>query len=190
MEFTNTSTATEVLPPPYTPPVEDMFGDDGEEEESTVPTTNITINAPTSVHGSHNVVSLSSMDPSRLTAILMSALNQKLQQTEQQNNYNIQLNCGITVMGDRNVIGNVGVRSRPALATTAAVQSTGRTVAEDAAKTTLPSRKRRPSEVYSASVITDNQPVLTIAQEPEASPAPKRIEPNTVAGSSSFSPAP
>jgi hypothetical protein len=114
MPATATTTTTEVpLPPPYTPMNRCYFtraGDEEEEEEQeTVPSTNITFNAPMTIHGSNNIVSFPSADFTRMAAMIIATV-QKTTVQESLRNISINLNCGITVVGQRNVIGSVGVR--------------------------------------------------------------------------------
>jgi len=136
MEYSKTGTETEMLPPPYTASAEGF----DEEEEEDLPTTNITIHAPTIIHGSHNVVPVSLMDSTRLAAVFTSLLSQKIaaQGAGRQSNFNVQINCGVNVIGDRNILGHLGVRPRP-------VQSSS--VAEGVVAETALLGKRKASEV-------------------------------------------
>jgi hypothetical protein len=141
-----TATETEMLPPPYTPPPSGFYDD--EEEEEFAPTTNITIHAPISIHGSHNVISGPMMDPTRLAGLLISSLNQKYTVTSsRQSNITIQINCGMNVVGERNIVGNVGLRPRTVLSgATLSMQGTP-AVPEAIAASTILHGKRKASEV-------------------------------------------
>ncbi|KAF2428858.1 hypothetical protein EJ08DRAFT_650835 [Tothia fuscella] len=164
MNFNTQDQEAEALPPPYTPPTENLF-----DEEEEAPATTITIHAPTVIHGSNNIVSLSPIDTPRLAALLASALNQKNQATllsGRQSNFNFTFNCMVNVVGDRNVIGNVGLRSRAGAPVAGPVKATEATGVDDMPNATSLG-KRKASE------------------EPEDSPEAKRTETSTdaVAGS-------
>jgi hypothetical protein len=134
---TTTTTETEMpLPPPYTPPTnlscfyptEDGQEEEDEEEETT-PSTNITFNSPITIHGHNNIVSFSSADFTRMAAMIVATV-QKSTTVEPSRNININVNCGITVVGQRNLIGNGGIRPM------ALRQQMGQQVAAAAAATT------------------------------------------------------
>lgn len=99
-----------------------------EDEESSVPL-KLTINAAHAIHGSNNLVPTSPTtlaDATKLSAVLMAAINQlnqasdaasALESRKRTVHVDLTINCGITIVGDRNVVGNVGVRPKlPALA--------------------------------------------------------------------------
>lgn len=148
MDFAHAVHETEALPPPYTPPADDLYDDD----EPALPTTSIIIHASTTIHGSNNVVTVSPVDTTRLAAIVMAALNQKHQAalvTGRQTNFSFNVNCGMNIVGDRNVVGNVALRNRPAMpavASQSAVKAATSGV-EDTTSAVLPG-KRKASEVY------------------------------------------
>lgn len=186
---TEIRTETEVFPPPYTPPTEDLFGDD--DEDFMAPTTNITIHVPTSIHGSNNIVNMPPLDTTRVAAILMAALNQKNNQAAmvgaRQSNFNIQFNCGVHVVGDKNVVGNVGIRPRPTQTNPAAPSPASPTSPAPVPTMSMVSiaSKRQASEVCYSSckqsrlATSTNPPV----QDPDDCPPPKKIDIDTIAGS-------
>jgi hypothetical protein len=105
---------TDMLPPPYTPPAHGFLDEDDEEEEESAPRTNISIHAPTSIHGSNNIVTMPMLDTTRLAGIIMTAINQKITAVgSQQNHFNIHINCGINIVGERNIVGNLPMRKYP-----------------------------------------------------------------------------
>jgi hypothetical protein len=141
-----TARETEMLPPPYTPPANGFFDD--EEEEDFIPTTNITIHAPTNIHGSHNVITGPMMDPTRLAGLLISALNQKINGAcGRQSNINIQINCGTNVVGEKNVFGSVGMRTRPMVPVVPAPAQGVSVIPEAVAASPVVLGKRKASEV-------------------------------------------
>jgi hypothetical protein len=141
-------TDSEIFPPPYTPPANSFFDEDDEDAEA-AQTTNITIHAPTSIHGSHNVVTVPMIDSARIAGLLMSVMNQKITVAGgRQSNLNVQINCGMTVVGDRNVVGNVGLRTRPIVPAPTSSSTQGTPADPEAVTTsTLSREKRKPSEV-------------------------------------------
>jgi hypothetical protein len=147
MDYTDTNHETEALPPPYTPPTDDLYDDD----EPALPTTNIIIHAPTVIHGSNNVVSVSPIDTTRLAAIILASLNQRNQAalvTGRQTNINFNFNCGMNIVGDKNLVGNVALRNRAVLPAGASQSSTKAAASgvEDVAGTVMLG-KRKASEV-------------------------------------------
>lgn len=118
--------APESAPPPYSEHDSDSDGEDeDDDDEPSSPTMKLTINAGHSIHGTNNLVPTSPSplaDATKFSTLLLHAINQL-------NNPNLgatagnarprrtlkvdlTINCGITVVGDRNVIGNVGVRPK------------------------------------------------------------------------------
>jgi hypothetical protein len=140
-----------MLPPPYTPPVNGFFFDEDDEEEETVPTTNITIHAPTSINGSNNVVTLAMLDSTRITGLLVSVMNQKIAATGGQSHFTIQINCGMAVVGDRNIVSNVGLRPRPVVPAPASSSAQATPADPEAvSENKVSPGKRKASEVYSS----------------------------------------
>jgi len=100
----------DTLPPPY----ESDYSTDSDDDDDE-PTTTLTINAPTTIHGSSNLVSLTPLDTARISTLLLAALNVKAAQEQRRGRrgaVNIAINCGVSVVGDRNVVGWVGGRGR------------------------------------------------------------------------------
>jgi hypothetical protein len=107
---TTTTTETEMpLPPPYTPSTNPFISPAEEEEEEEHPSTNITFNSPVTIHGSNNIVSFPSLDLIRMAATIIATVSQKAG-LEPSKNTSIQVNYGVTVIGDKNVVGSVGIR--------------------------------------------------------------------------------
>ena len=108
-------------PPPYTESTSDSDDDSDDEEEEPM---KLVINANHTVHGSNNLVPTSPSilaDATKFSAILLSAVTQLNNavaaanaQTGQPHCLRVDLtiNCGIAVVGDRNVIGNVGLKPK------------------------------------------------------------------------------
>jgi hypothetical protein len=103
------------LPPPaYT--AEDNLTDseDGDEDEDPSPVT-LVLNADTKVHGTGNMIATPPLaDATRLSALLLAAVQSlnaaKTSGAESGSTIpmlqvNLTINCGITVIGDKNVIG-------------------------------------------------------------------------------------
>ena len=108
-------------PPPYTESTSDSDDDSDDEEEEPM---KLVINANHTVHGSNNLVPTSPSilaDATKFSAILLSAVTQLNNavaaanaQTGQPHCLRVDLtiNCGIAVVGDRNVIGNIGLKPK------------------------------------------------------------------------------
>lgn len=116
-------------PPPYTPSESEAEDDeesdaDSECDEPSPSPLRLTINAATSVQGCNNLIPLSSpsalADSARFSALLLAAVNQinnaaaaaQPQQRRRGLKVDLTINCGTTVIGDRNVVGSVGLRPR------------------------------------------------------------------------------
>lgn len=183
-----TATATGP-PPPYADNHHHGMHNLGQDEEVECegPTIDLTINAATQIHGHNNLVPQSQaqyQDASRITAVLMQALQQFHErtlgaaQTEAQHstsgkmNISLTINCGTTIVGSRNVIGNFGVRARGAAvaplntagANAAAAGATGFAATEN---TQLPT-PTEPGENSQVPVAAANKPAsapLTIAAD-------------------------
>ncbi|EMD01212.1 hypothetical protein BAUCODRAFT_21143 [Baudoinia panamericana UAMH 10762] len=112
-------------PPPYTASDEDS--DTDFESDSSGETTSpfkLTINAAHSIQGSNNIVPTSStltLDATKLSTILVAALTQLngIATSAETNStraralkVELTVNCGVTVIGDRNVVGHMGVKPR------------------------------------------------------------------------------
>jgi cytoskeletal protein RodZ len=109
-------------PPPYTESTSDT-DDDSDDDDEQEPM-KLVINANHTVHGSNNLVPTSPSilaDATKFSAILLSAVTQLNNavaaanaQTGQPHCLRVDLtiNCGIAVVGDRNVIGNIGLKPK------------------------------------------------------------------------------
>ena len=119
-------TPPEMAPPPYTPSDTDSEPDDDEERDTSSPL-KLTINAAHSIQGSNNLVPTSPTplaDATRFSTILLAAVNQINNAATEGKakgplRVDLTINCGITVIGDRNVVGNVGLKPKPAAQATA-----------------------------------------------------------------------
>lgn len=123
-------------PPPYSPAesdsdMDDDDSDDSDDDEPIVPV-KLTINAAHQIRGSNNLIPTSPnalADATRFSTLLLHAVDQinaanglsrSSQQQQPQRRRKVMLkvdltiNCGITVVGDRNVIGNVGLKPKTA----------------------------------------------------------------------------
>lgn len=119
-------TPPESAPPPYTPADSDDDSDGDQEDDDSSPPVKLTINAAHSIQGSNNLVPTSPTplaDATKFGAILLQAVNQINNVTSAPNlqgrravRVDLTINCGITVVGDRNVIGNVGLKPKAAMA--------------------------------------------------------------------------
>ena len=108
-------------PPPYTESTSDSDDDSDDEEEEPM---KLVINANHTVHGSNNLVPTSPSilaDATKFSAILLSAvtqLNNAVAAANAQTGHphclrvDLTINCGIAVVGDRNVIGNIGLKPK------------------------------------------------------------------------------
>lgn len=112
-------------PPPYS--LDDEMDSDSEEEPAPLPV-KLTINAAHTINGSNNLIPTSPavlQDATKFSTLLLHAVNQinaantlanseAAQSSKMRRAIHVDLtiNCGVTVAGDRNVIGHVGVRPR------------------------------------------------------------------------------
>lgn len=112
----------ETAPPPYSSSESSDDSDDDEEDESQSPL-KLTINAAHSIQGCNNLVPVSPTplaDASRFSTLLLHSINQmnnaisaEPSTSRRKLKVDLTINCGITIVGDRNIIGNVGLRPRP-----------------------------------------------------------------------------
>ena len=118
----HTSPPETAPPPPYSPPESDESDEDSDddpyEEPSSLPL-KLTIDASNSVQGSNNLVPTSPTqlpDAAKISSLLLHAVNQINQSGHETSGgrsplrVDLTINCGNTIVGDRNVIGNVGLR--------------------------------------------------------------------------------
>jgi hypothetical protein len=105
---------SDIPPPAYT--AEDNFPDSEDEDEDEDPSpVTLVLNADTKVHGTGNMIATPPLaDATRLSALLLAAVQSlnaaKIIATECGSptpvlQVNLTINCGITVIGDKNVIG-------------------------------------------------------------------------------------
>ena len=120
----NTPALPELNPPPYTPSAHNYLGLDDEDEDEAQPTTTFTIHAPTTVHGSGNIIAVPPPDVPRLTAAVIATISQKMHLPR---SINVHISCGVNVIGDRNVVGSPAIRP---LATTSQQQAAAAAQAE------------------------------------------------------------
>lgn len=121
----HTSPPETAPPPPYSPPYtdeemdSDQESDDGPYEEPSTLPLKLTIDASNSVQGSNNLVPTSPTqlpDAAKISSLLLHAVNQINQSGHATSGgrsplqVDLTINCGNTIVGDRNVIGNVGLR--------------------------------------------------------------------------------
>ncbi|TKA72035.1 hypothetical protein B0A55_05739 [Friedmanniomyces simplex] len=118
--------STSEPPPPYTPSDTDSDNDGDDDPEAadedafTSSPLRLTINAAHQIQGSNNLVPTSPSalaDASKFSALLLTAVNQLNAAPDAKRRLKVDLtiNCGITVIGDRNVIGNVGLKPKSQL---------------------------------------------------------------------------
>lgn len=132
-------TPPESAPPPYTATDEDSESDDDlddmddEEDDSSIPM-KLTVNAAHNIQGCNNLVPTSPhplADATKFSTLLLHAVNQINAANAAANSdvecsskrrrplkIELTVNCGITVVGDRNVIGPVAMKARDTLAST------------------------------------------------------------------------
>lgn len=116
-------------PPPYQDSLNSDFDlDDASDGEDTHQPLTLTINAASSIHGSNNLVQ-TPPPPFAEISSLSASLLQTMNQIDITNNFSaamtpgkpqrvlkvdLTINCGITLIGDRNVVGGIGLRYRGA----------------------------------------------------------------------------
>ncbi|KAF2496308.1 hypothetical protein BU16DRAFT_617762 [Lophium mytilinum] len=100
---------------PYNP----FAGDDSDSEDDD---TTVVINASTQIRGSGNVIAMPLIDAPRISAALFSVL--KSHSTGKRGTVNVQIHCGVSIIGERNVVGLQGVGLRPKAAATTPAAAT------------------------------------------------------------------
>lgn len=139
-------------PPPYTES-EDSDSDSDSDSDHDEEPMKLTINASHAVHGSNNLVPTSPSalaDATKFSTILMNAVSQlnnaanaRLGQTRPLR-VDLTINCGVTVVGNRNVIGNVGIRPKaPTLTANGLVPPPAETGAEAGQAPAVAGAKRK-----------------------------------------------
>lgn len=94
---------------------DEEYEDDSEPESPL----SLTVNAAHSIQGSNNLIPTSPSplaDASKFSSLLLHAVNQlnnASTKSRRKLKVDLTINCGITVIGDRNVVGNVGLKARP-----------------------------------------------------------------------------
>ena len=162
-------------PPPYTGPTNDNDEADSDDEDSDPEEPlRLIINAQHHIQGSHNLVPTSPTplaDATKFSTLLLGALSQLHnannatlataagQPLRRRNlKLDVTINCGITVIGDRNMIGNVGVKPKPAatavpvqaaISTTVAATAAGAAPLSPAESTVAGAKRRRDEQVSS-----------------------------------------
>ncbi|KAI5369288.1 hypothetical protein Slin15195_G001640 [Septoria linicola] len=127
-------TPLETAPPPYSAAEDDSDSED-EDDEPALPI-KLTINAAHNIQGCNNLVPTSPSplaDATKFGTILLQAVNQinaanaaavcngaGSPKPRRPLKVDLTINCGVTVVGDRNVIGNVGLKPRSPTATSPA----------------------------------------------------------------------
>ena len=106
-------------PPPYEE--EDSTHDSDDEDEDDEPPLKLTLNAAHSIHGSNNLVPTSPTalsDATHFSTLLLHAV-QKLNEaadasptSKRRLNVELTINCGVTIVGNRNVVGNVSLKPK------------------------------------------------------------------------------
>lgn len=152
-------TPRESAPPPYTAADGDSESE-GDEDESSMPM-KLTVNAAHNVQGCNNLIPTSPQplaDATKFSTLLLHAVNQINAANAKANcnvtcsrkrrralKIDIAINCGITVVGDRNVIGHVAMKPRaPAAAASScsAVAGAKRKADDSSPKEDEPATKR------------------------------------------------
>ena len=110
----------EADPPPYTPSDDDEDMDSDTDSDADAPSCplKLTINAAHSIRGSNNLVPTSPAplaDATKFSTLLLHSINQinnAQVKSRRALRVDLTINCGITVIGDRNVIGPVGLKPK------------------------------------------------------------------------------
>jgi hypothetical protein len=110
----------ETDPPPYSLSEDDDDDSDSDNEEDSPPVQplKLTINAAHSIRGTNNLVPTSPSplsDATKFSTLLLHSINQinnAQNSSRRPLRVDLTINCGITVIGDRNVIGAVGLRPK------------------------------------------------------------------------------
>lgn len=142
-------------PPPYTAPADDATDSDDDDDDAEDPV-RLVINAQHHIQGSHNLVPTSPTplaDATKFSTLLINTVNQLNNNTANQTatrrklKLDLTINCGVTVIGDRNVIGNVGVKPKPSPVPVATAGGTHAAGLLSPAESTVAGAKRRADEV-------------------------------------------
>ncbi|KAK4636078.1 hypothetical protein CLAFUW4_01939 [Fulvia fulva] len=113
----------ETAPPPYSESdMEDSDDDDDDQDEEEAEPVKLTINSAHRIHGSNNLVPTSSTplaDATKFSTLLLHAINQinaananARDSRRRPLKVNLTINCGLEIVGDRNVVGAVGVKPK------------------------------------------------------------------------------
>ncbi|KIV98905.1 uncharacterized protein PV09_09351 [Verruconis gallopava] len=165
-------------PPPYTPPIHTVFGNvDEDEDEESSPTTTFNVHVPTTIQGCGNIIALPPPDVTRIATALLATVNQKIHMTR---SFNIHVNCGVNITGDKNIVGS------PAIRPLAASQQQQNARQQQAPFT---SSNTPTAAVWSGTVpATHGLGKRKASEEPEAGPPARRVSPGTPASFASPSP--
>ncbi len=178
-------TPPDTAPPPYKP---SDSGDDSDDDNSDNDTPSsqplkLTINAAHSIQGSNNLVPTSPTpiaDATKFSTLLLHAVHQINRATagsttKRPINIDLTINCGITVIGDRNVVGHVGLKPKsPA----EAIAGPGAVMGKDV----VVGAKRKVEEVSLPVDLGRMRVLLTISQELDDEREPKRMAASGTAG--------
>jgi len=120
-------TVVEDAPPPYESDEDD---EDEDDENKASPTLKLTINAPRNIRGSGNIISTGNATHS-IAAEIRNALSRSVERVNNTDGphqaphvrrtiVHLTINCGLTIIGNQNVVGPVAVKPKPAPGTTSA----------------------------------------------------------------------
>ena len=155
----HSTTLPDSAPPPAYSARPDLGTDMDDEEDGPEPSTTITVNASTNIQGSSNLTNLTHTDPARLVAIVLGALNTSSARASRRGDVHLNINCGITIVGDRNLVG------APAESVLRARAAAGMARRPSAASDASPSegRKRKADDVSTWCVPAGDPTLLTLS---------------------------
>jgi hypothetical protein len=109
------------------------FAADPEDDSEDGDPSSVLINASTQIRGTGNVVAIPLVDAPRISAALFAVLKaQSAVGVARRGAINVQIHCGVTLVGDRNVVGLTGMGSRTKAAATTTTTTTTITTATGA----------------------------------------------------------
>lgn len=169
-------------PPPYGDSENDSEAeddddndDDDEQDNSTSPPLKLTINAAQTVHGSGNLVPTSpnaTTDATKLSIVILNAIDKlNAGQSKHTLNVNLTINCGINIVGNRNVVGNIALRPKSPMALQGLNIPTGNVAAGAKRKVDVDEVSYSPPLFYT--IMFELTPILQDKVGDE--PGPKRI---------------
>ena len=141
------------LPPPYTGPTRaEEDADVGDEEyDDQQPPPLVHINASTTIQGSNNIIPSVPLETAHILATVMATLRRYNPQVVT-GNVQVRIDRGVNIVGDRNVVGVVGIRPRQPVAANypmaarVAATATATATATTTAAAAAAARKRKPEE--------------------------------------------